>query len=87
MGRIYPNPLISECIIEFLAIHPLRLNIQIIDITGRIIKTFEENCTLSGNHHVEWDGKDGSGNLVNKGIYYCILKSENGGEVLKLVKL
>ena len=82
---VFPNPFNLTCKIRYHTIQPSGYKIKVVDVTGRVIKDFGEYFLLSGNHELEWDGKDNSGNLVANGIYFCLLNSSNGNEIVKLM--
>lgn len=51
--------------------------INIMDDKGKVIRTMPGKV-LAGNHIVEWDGKDASGNVVKDGMYAIEVKSAFG---------
>ena len=69
----YPNPLNSETNIEFDIKRAGQVEINIYDISGKLVKELlNENC-LPGMHHIIWDGDDNQNKLVASGIYYLRL--------------
>jgi len=56
--------------------------LSIYDILGNKIKELVNGSFIEGNHSVEWDGKDASGNIASGGTYLYVL---NAGDV-RLVK-
>jgi hypothetical protein len=52
-------------------------------ITGRIVKTFSETVTTSGNRFagLRWDGRDEFGGRLGRGIYlYKLRVTSPGGQ-------
>lgn len=47
------------------------VHIQIMTITGRVIKTFQQTITTEGNRsaEIEWNGKDEYGDKSGRGVY------------------
>ncbi len=75
----YPNPFTSSTIFEFEHNKPgqsLQVNIQILTITGRTVKTLSHTITTDGNRsaEIQWDGKDDYGNKLGRGIYLYKLR-------------
>ncbi len=70
----YPNPFINYT--EFWFSHnkpnePLEVQIQIFTISGKLIKTINQNITTTGtlSRSITWDGLDDFGNKIGKGVY------------------
>jgi hypothetical protein len=70
--RNYPNPFSYKTVIQFNvgAYCNTLLQLQIYDLSGRVIKTFLINqSTNQLINYITWDGKDNNGNKVPSGIY------------------
>lgn len=70
----YPNPFTSKTRFWFEHNKPgqdLQVRIQIMTMTGRVIKTLEKTINTPGNRssEVEWDGRDEFGDKVARGVY------------------
>lgn len=70
----YPNPFVSYT--QFWFTHnrpyePLEVQVQIITITGKIVKTINQIVTTEGflSREITWDGKDDFGDKIGKGVY------------------
>lgn len=70
----YPNPFVSYT--EFWFTHnrpyePLNVQIQIMTITGKIVKTIRQTVLTEGNlsREITWDGRDDFGDRIGKGVY------------------
>ncbi|MEO7983738.1 MAG: type IX secretion system sortase PorU, partial [Bacteroidota bacterium] len=75
----YPNPFTTET--HFWFEHnkpglPLQVQLEIMTITGRIIKSLDRVITTEGNRStgIEWDGTDDYGNRLGRGIYLYRLR-------------
>lgn len=61
-----------------------RGDVQILDVSGNIIKTLDVGENPKGVYSFEWDGKDISGNYVDSGVYYVTAAYTNpNGDSLK----
>lgn len=70
----YPNPFTTRT--KFLfehnqACNPLKVNIQIFTVSGKLVKTIQQNVLCEGfrPEGIDWDGKDDFGDKLGKGVY------------------
>ena len=70
----YPNPFVNYT--QFWFSHnkpfePLEVQVQVMTITGKIVKTINQIVTTEGflSREVTWDGKDDFGDKIGKGVY------------------
>ncbi len=75
----YPNPFTTST--NFWFEHnkpgqPLQVQLQIMTITGRTVKTFSRTITTEGNRsaEIQWDGEDDYGNKLGRGVYLYKLR-------------
>lgn len=82
----YPNPFNAITTISVQMVSEARsLELDIFNIRGERIRTFQLNSLLPGLHRVEWDGRDENGRSLESGIYFAQLRSDQFiGGVLKL---
>lgn len=83
----YPNPFVNYT--QFWFSHnkpfePLDVQVQIFTITGKVVKTINQNIATEGflSREISWDGKDDFGDKIGKGVYVYKLtvKSSTTGE-------
>lgn len=70
----YPNPFVNYT--QFWFTHnkpyePLDVQVQILTITGKIVKTINQVVNTDGflSREISWDGKDDFGDRIGKGVY------------------
>ncbi|WP_291116225.1 type IX secretion system sortase PorU [Flavobacterium sp. UBA6135] len=70
----YPNPFVNYT--QFWFTHnkpfePLDVQVQIMTITGKIVKTINQSIATEGflSREITWDGKDDFGDKIGKGVY------------------
>tara|TARA_B100000787_G_scaffold159892_1_gene138417 strand:+ start:5717 stop:9109 length:3393 start_codon:yes stop_codon:yes gene_type:complete len=75
----YPNPFVNYT--EFWFNHnkpnePLEVQVQIFTISGKLIKTINQQIQTTGNlaRNISWNGLDDFGNRIGKGVYVYKLK-------------
>ncbi len=91
----YPNPFVNYT--EFWFTHnrpfePLDVQVQIMTIAGRIVKTINQQITTEGNlsREIQWDGRDDFGDRIGKGVYIyrlTVRSTQTGKKVEKIEKL
>ncbi len=70
----YPNPFTTNTAFWFEHNKPglpLLVHLQIMTITGRVVKSFSQTMTTEGNRsaQLQWDGRDDYGNKLGRGVY------------------
>lgn len=70
----YPNPFTTRTKFYFehnQACNPLKVNIQVYTISGKLVKTIQQTVLCEGYRPegVEWDGKDDFGDKLGRGVY------------------
>lgn len=91
----YPNPFVNYT--EFWFSHnkpfePLDVQVQIFTITGKVIKTINQNITTDGflSRNISWNGIDDFGDKIGKGVYVyklTVKSSYTGKKTEKIEKL
>jgi hypothetical protein len=75
----YPNPFTASTTFWFehnKPGQPLQVQVQIMTITGRVIKTISQTVTTDGNRSasIQWDGRDEYGDKPGRGVYLYKVK-------------
>jgi hypothetical protein len=70
----YPNPFTTHTEFQFehnLPNQPLQVQIQIFTVSGKLVKTIQEEVIAEGYRvtGIEWDGLDDFGNTIGRGVY------------------
>ena len=81
----YPNPFNPTTTISFSVPSEGHVQINVYDITGRLITTLVDRNFSEGYHNVVWDGKDISGLDVSAGLYIYNLQAEGMSLTRKMV--
>ncbi len=83
----WPNPFNSETLIRFEVSEESETELLIYDIVGRKVRSLLRDMMKPGTYSVRWDGRDHLGNRVASGSYMCVLRSDVGSDVKKLILL
>jgi len=83
----YPNPFNPSTTIQFSLSRRSVVSVEVIDILGRKVTDLHSGELPSGDHLVEWDGRDRNGNNVASGMYFYRLQTESGSLSRKMLLL
>ncbi len=83
----YPNPFNSQTKIKFSLLTKSKISIQIIDVSGSLVKTIYLGMKSKGMHSFYWDGKDLGGFSLGSGLYFALIKGNNFSEKQKIILL
>jgi hypothetical protein len=83
----YPNPFNSNTTITISGLKGGEAKIVIYDLTGRLVKEFDEKSKKGGDIKEVWDATDNSGKAVSSGIYFAKLQNNASNSSIKLVYL
>ena len=80
---IYPNPFnpdIEVGTIRYSLAKDGKVTIKIYDVAGNLVKTLIENePQIAGEEqYIDWDGKNGKGDIVANGVYFYVIESSSG---------
>ncbi len=70
----FPNPFNNKTTIRFNIILPGHTEIQIFNSTVQLIRALNPGKLISGNHQVEWDGKNNNQEEISSEVYFGIIK-------------
>jgi len=70
----YPNPFNPETTIKFTLPDAGHVQAEIVDISGRSVKTLVNGNKSPGLHEIVWDGRDDAGVTVATGVYFYVVQ-------------
>jgi hypothetical protein len=85
--EVYPNPVSGSTTIFLDNIVRQQIEIQIIDILGRTVRTFSSQPNIAGFIKIFWDGKDDKGNILANGVYFVTAKYNSLFRTKKIIYL
>jgi len=83
--RCYPNPATRVANISFELRESVPTSIEIIDLSGRVIKSFGNEERSAGAHELTWNLESDQGGRVRSGTYLCILQAGDERQTTKLI--
>ncbi len=81
----YPNPFNSSTRINFELPHNAQVELKIIDLNGRVVKTLINDMRDAGAHNITWDGTNEFGEDVPTGVYLYQLRTDDFTAAKKLL--
>jgi len=83
----YPNPFNPTTIIQYLVPFESFVNVDIYDLRGLKIKSLVNSSKSSGNHSIQWDATNESGDLVSTGMYFFTIQADKFRDTKKMLFL
>ena len=83
----YPNPFRLITNIVLMVSESSDVRVDIYDMTGRCIQTFDEGLSSKGMHTLKWSVRDENGNNLPGGTYIARMSMDNKVSDTKLVLL
>lgn len=85
---IYPNPFKQTATIKCQVLMSSYVDIDIYDITGRLVRTLISEPKAVGVYSIVWDGRDSQGKTLSDGVYFinCIVGDHKETKKLLLIR-
>jgi FlgD Ig-like domain len=90
VGNFSNNPLRSgEAAVRFGLAHSDRVEVDVYDVSGRVVRKLADRTFPAGEHTLTWDGVNDQGQMVARGVYFTQVKfvKRNFSESKKLTVL
>ena len=78
-----PNPFNPKTRISFELAASGKAGLQVIDVAGRVIRSYSLGTLAEGAHEITWDGQDDLGQPLSSGVYFYRLSVEGQESVTK----
>lgn len=80
----HPNPFADTTLIKFALPQTARIELDIFDLNGQLIKSLTDDWYPAGVHTVQWNGRDNENLPVTPGIYLAQIKTGDKRIVRKM---
>lgn len=81
----HPNPFNAGTVLRFDLIRPARVELQVFDMGGRLVRDFGAGWREAGSQRVRWDGRDYRGEPVASGVYLARLRLDGRDISTKMI--
>jgi len=85
LGPNVPNPFNPNTRIGFELPRPGRVQVDVFDTRGRLVRHLLDQSLPAGAHSVVWDGRDRSGQTSASGVYWYRVQSSGEEQSRKMV--
>lgn len=87
LGAARPNPFSRETALQLTLDREHTVSLEVVDATGRIVRTLHRGGMTEGAHRITWDGRSDGGSLVANGVYWIRLAVPGGTRERRVVVL
>jgi hypothetical protein len=70
LGQAFPSPFRPYTTIPYRLESAARVQLDVWDVTGRLVRTLVDETAIAGEHRAVWRGVDDSGRLVPSGTFF-----------------
>ncbi|MEZ5064628.1 MAG: FlgD immunoglobulin-like domain containing protein [bacterium] len=85
LGAPSPSPLREWTNVEFLIERAAEVSLDVVDVSGRRVRTLVSGNRPAGVHRVDWDGRTENGDVAAAGVYFVRLTAAGETRTRKLV--
>jgi hypothetical protein len=85
MIKLGPNPMADRLGIDIRIEKETRLDIRVVDLTGKTVATIFQGKATAGLQHINWNGRTDSGNSLMPGLY--LVRFESGEGIVVTMKM
>lgn len=87
LERNFPNPFNPETVIRFNLPEASRVNLNVYNVLGQVVRTLVNQELPAGLHSVIWDGKNTQGSDVSSGVYFYRIKAGDFESTMRMTLL
>jgi hypothetical protein len=82
--EVFPNPAAGRTAIAYTLPAPSRVEIAVLDVAGRRVRSLVAGVRPEGRHEARWDGRDDAGAQVSAGVYFARVEARGRADVRKV---
>jgi zinc metalloprotease ZmpB len=79
------NPIRGNAALNYSLSQTGAVRLDLIDVTGRVVRTLVDGSTSAGPHAASWNGRDNEGRSVPNGLYFARLDAEGRSLVQRVL--
>ncbi|NNF06571.1 MAG: T9SS type A sorting domain-containing protein [Candidatus Eisenbacteria bacterium] len=85
LAQSVPNPFFHSTRISFQIPEESFVRLRVFDLSGRVIRTLQEDSLPAGSFEATWNGENRYGQRVSSGMYFYRLETSQGNITRKLL--
>ena len=82
-----PNPFDNQTTIQFELARPVKVDLCVYDIGGRLVRALAQGTHTAGRHAITWDSRDAAGQSAPVGVYFVRLAAGEQRETRRLIRI
>ena len=83
--EVYPNPFVEFTRIDFTLTKKSKIQLIVLDVSGRLVKTINVDELASGHHSFTWDGTNNEGWKEPNGVFIIQLFTEESSNYVRVI--
>jgi hypothetical protein len=83
----YPNPFNPSTVVTYDLPKRAHLTLRVYNAAGQLVRTLANGMTPAGQGSITWDGKDGAGEPMSSGTYFCRMTANDYTATVKMILL
>lgn len=87
LAAVWPNPAHGSATLRFSLARAGEARLEVLDASGRRVRTLEQGTLAAGAHEVRWDGRDAAGHATSPGLYWARLLVDGEARTQRFVRL
>ena len=84
---IVPNPSQGEAQLSFALPRDGHVELAIVDIAGRQVRSLHFGAMNAGAHNLVWDGRSSAGQTSAPGMYFAVLRFEDRTITKRIIRI
>jgi hypothetical protein len=85
--RATPNPTTGACAFAVVLPEPAEVEVAILDVAGRVVRTLSPGMLTAGARQVTWDGLTNDGAVAPPGLYLAAFRAGRARAVSRVVRV
>ena len=82
-----PNPASGPVQLAFTLPGATDVDVEVLDLQGRVVRTVAHGALAAGRHTVTWDGTDAEGCLAAPGVYFARVRAAGETATRRVVRV
>jgi hypothetical protein len=85
LAGVFPNPFSKSANVEFDLASEAAVRLEVYDVRGARVSVLREGLVSPGRYHSIWDGRNASGQMMPRGLYFVRFQAGSVQSVRKVV--
>lgn len=85
LDSVAPNPARAGTFVAFSIAEPAHVELNVVDVRGRMVRRLAEGTRAAGPHRILWDGRTDQGALAPAGVYFVRFDAGHGVSARRIV--